>query len=118
MKSFKTDVSSKTGKLLIGLAVLESERSSELVSFRFLQPFPEVFHGEVPMRPSDSSIVRITEAAEDLFHLWDLSLQHPLVGFWTTNWRTDYDATDLIQELGDNALAELQSRLKAKGTKK
>ena len=66
------------------------------------------------MRPSDSSIVRIREAAEDLFHLWDSSLQHPLVAIW----RTDYDATDLIQELGDNALAELQSRLKAKGTKK
>ncbi len=32
--------------------------------------------------------------------------------------KTDYDATKLIQQLGDNALTELQSRLKAKETKK
>jgi len=72
----------------------------------------------MPMLTCDSPVVRKTEATEELFHLRDSSLQHSLVAFWTTNWRIDYDATDLIQELGDNALAELQSRLKAKGTKK
>jgi len=32
--------------------------------------------------------------------------------------KTDYDATKLIEELGDNAVSELQSRLEAKETKK
>ena len=58
-----------------------SERSSEVVSFCLFQPSSVVFIGEVSMLACDSSVVRITEAAEDFFHLWDLSLQHPLVVF-------------------------------------
>jgi len=33
------------------------------------------------MRACDSSVVRITEAAENLFHLWDLSLEHSHVAY-------------------------------------
>jgi hypothetical protein len=32
--------------------------------------------------------------------------------------KTDYDATELLEELGDEALTELQSRLKLKETNK
>jgi len=59
-----------------------SQRPSKLVSFSLFQPFPVVFHGEVSMLACDSSVVRIREVAEDVFHLRDSFLQHSLVVFW------------------------------------
>ena len=44
-----------------------SECPSELVSFRFSEPFLVVFPREVPVLACDSSVVRITEVAEDVF---------------------------------------------------
>jgi hypothetical protein len=51
-----------------------SERPGKVFSFRLFQPFPIIFHSEAFMLACDSSVLGITEVAEDVFD----SLKKPL----------------------------------------
>jgi len=61
---------------------------SEVLCVSFFQPFLVVFYGEVSMLTCNSSVTRITETAEDLFHLWDLSLEHNHVAYRVGQFRS------------------------------